>query len=333
MTLKYLANIRSKRGADVIIRCLAVVLAAIRTYAAASSCAVLPTILPGGNPVEARLLAAPVPRVREVIADAMQASAVLLFKVNDQSVAGERTPERIKALGLLAGDEAIRATLTASSQDGAGTRVRVETMRRENKPGVPKHAWSLAVLDQATCLLSLLSLDDPLHRPTLPLAATREVQVPDSMSVTLRARRFFFNTEIKPNLEVPFETAADIVVGDSTAIPKGSLAVASFDGASDVKGFGRGAKGQLRFKHLVLPDGTRLPLRGIVDLQGKSVSKTRLTASAVAIDAALGAASGIAGVASIMGQGFAILAGTAFSAELDGAQTFHVSQGPSLPLR
>jgi len=256
--------------------------------------------------------------VREAVADAMQAGGVLLFKVSDQSVEGERMNERVKVLGLQEGDEAIHATLDPSTQGGeSGTMVRVETLRRANKKGAPKHTWSAAVLEQAACLVTLLSLDDPLHRPTASPADGAEVQVPDSTVLEVRARHFFFNTDVKPNQKIPFETATPLVVNGSVLIPSGLLVVASMDQASDIKELGRGAKGQLSFKYLVLPDGTRLPLRGAVDLQGKNVSnKGALIATGLVVSW---------GVAAVTGLGFAIPAGTTMSVQLDGDQKFRVS--------
>jgi len=135
-------------------RYLALAFAVIRTCTAASPCVALPEILPGGDPVETRFIAAPVARVHEVISDAMQAAGVFLFKNTQESLEGERTAERVGVLRLPRGDELIRALLTPSVQEGkAGTSVRMETLRRGNKQGTPKSAWSAAVLDQAACLV------------------------------------------------------------------------------------------------------------------------------------------------------------------------------------
>ncbi len=301
------------------IRCLALAFVLIRTCAAAPPC-VPQTILPGGNALETRFIAAPLPRVREAVADAMQAGGVLLFKVADQSVEGERADERVKVLGLQSGDEAIHATLNPSTQGGeAGTLLRVETLRRANKKGAPKHTWSDAVLEQAACLVTLLSPDDPLHRPMTSPADGVEVQVPDATTLEVRARHFLFNTDIKPNQKIVFETAAPVVIDGSVIVPSGLLVVASMDQPSDIKELGRGAKGQLRFNYLVLPNGTRLPLRGAVDLQGKFVSKGLIEAAVAPGISPLG------GGLMLPGMGFAIPAGTTMKVQFDGNQKFRVS--------
>jgi hypothetical protein len=146
-----------------------------------------------------------------------------------------------------------------------------------------------------------------------------EVRVPDATTVALRSRHFLF-TNAKPNQMVPFETADDLTVDGSLVIPKGLLAVASIDESSEVKELGGGAKGQLVFKYLVIPDGTRVRLRGAVDLRGKSFNKGALIVATVSLGA---------GPASVTGLGFAIPAGTLFSAEFEGEQKFRVSRTAS----
>ncbi|MBV8821023.1 MAG: hypothetical protein JO022_21875 [Acidobacteriaceae bacterium] len=276
---------------------------------------VLTPITAGADSVSTRLLAAPLPRAREVIADAMQAAGVLIFRETEERVEGERTVERIKALGVPAGDEAVVASLAAVARDGrAETQVRVETLRRNdknNKKGAPKRVWSTAILDEAACLISLLSLDDPLHRPRVTTVGGRELQVADGTSVPVRSRRFFFSTEAKPNQIILFETAGDVIMNGSVVIAAGLPAVASIENASDIKELGGAAKAQIRFRYLVLPDGKRVPLRGSVDLRGKGHNKALLIAGAVTVDGSLATKTGL---------GFAIPAGTLFHTEVDGSQ-------------
>lgn len=289
------------------------------TCPAASPC-VPQTILPGGNALEARFLAAPLPRASEAVADAMQAAGVVLFKVSDRSVAGERAEERVKVMGLQPGDEAVQTTLEPSHQGGeAGTLVRVETRRRDNKKGAPKHTWSAAVLEHAACLVTLLSLDDPGHRPVVPLVDGVEVEIPESTALEVRARHFLFNTDVKPDQKIPFETAAPVVINGSVVIPSGLLVIATMGQASDIKDHFRGARGQLNFQYLVLPDGTRLPLRGTVALAGNDTTKRK--GVLIAEVAWLGV-----GVLAETGLGFAIPAGTTMSVQLDGDRKFRVSR-------
>lgn len=318
MISKCLVNISSKEGVDVAPRYLALAFALVGTCPAAPPC-VPQTILPGGNALETHFLAAPLPRASEAVADAMQAAGIVLFKVSDQYVAGERADERVKVMGLQPGDEAVQATLEASNQGGeTGTLVRVETRRRANKNGAPKHTWSAAVLEHAACLVTLLSLDDPAHRPAVPIVDGVEVEIPESTALEVRARHFLFNTDVKPNQRIPFETATPVVINGSVVIPSGLLAIASMDQASDIKDHFRGARGQLNFRYLVLPDGTRLLLRGTVALAGNDTTKRKGVLIAEVAWAGVG-------VLAETGLGFAIPAGTTMSVQLDGGQKFRVS--------
>jgi len=318
----------SGRVVNASIKCLAILCTAVSAYAATPAC-VPQAISPGGDPVVTRFIAAPLSRTGEVIADAMQATGVLLFKNTEQSVEGERALERVNVLRLPKGDEAIHAKLTPIVQDGkAGAQVRVETLRRGNKKGTPKHAWSTTVLDQAACLVSLLSLDDPLQRPRISPAEGAEIPVADSIAVPVRSRHFFFNTDLKTNQIVPFETAEDVAINESIVIPAGSLVTASMEEVSDIGEFGRGAKGQIRFKYLVLPDGARLALRGIVDLRGKGADLNKLEKTLLVV----GSVATRTDLASGTGSGFAVPAGTLFQAEVDGEQKFRVSRA-TLPMK
>jgi hypothetical protein len=76
----------------------------------------------------------------------------------------------------------------------------------------------------------------------------------------------------------------------------------------------------LIFKYVVLRDGTRLPLRGTVELKGKGAG---------AAAAALGVAFGAARAAAVTGLGYAIPAGTLFSAEVDGEH--EIRAAPAAP--
>jgi hypothetical protein len=95
-------------------------------------------------------------------------------------------------------------------------------------------------------------------------------------------RHFVFSADTQPNHAIPFETSQDVFIDGSIVIPTGSLAVAFMEQASDVKEFGRGAEGQIRFKYVVLPNGTKLPLRGFADFRGKSLHNGLLIAATLA---------------------------------------------------
>jgi len=288
----------------------------------------------GGELVVTRFLAAPLPRAHEILADAMQATGVILYKNTEQSIEGERVAERIKVLHLPAGDEAITATLTPATDNGAsGTQVQIETMRRSFKKGDPKRSWSAAVMNQAVCLLNLLSVDDPWHRPVAPISEGVDVHIPASTPLDVRSRRFFFNTDLKNGQLVPFETAGSVVIDGTTVIPRGSLVGAAMTDVSDSKSFGRAARGHLVFKYVVLPDGTRLPLSGEVDFTGKNTLKkgTAAEAATLATTAVLVYFGGSGPLGDPLlgdpGLGFAVPAGSMTTVHFDGDQKCRASRG------
>lgn len=95
--------------------------------------------------------------------------------------------------------------------------------------------------------------------------------------------------------------------------------MASVGQSSDIGEFGRGAKGDLQFRYLVLPDGTRLPLRGSIDLRGKGSNLNKVEKGLVITSSI---AAGV-DLASGTGSGFAVPAGTLFYAQVDGEQNIH----------
>lgn len=286
---------------------LAIPILALHLAAAEPPGCPLEKIQAGGESVVTRFFAASPVRVREVIADSMQAAGVVLFTNNERGIEGERVNERVLALGVPGGEEALTATVEPATADGArGATVSVETRRRGNKKGAPKQRWSAAVVDHAACLLALLSLDDPAHRPHTQLPDEHEIRFADGVPVVVRARRFTFNTDWKPHQPVYFETTGE---GD---LPAGLCVMAEGGLTSDIKELGEGARGALRFQYVVLPDRSRLPLRGDIALRGHSVSEATVAAAIIAFGA-IGA--------SLTGRGFAIPAGTLFRVQVAGEHT------------
>jgi hypothetical protein len=183
-----------------------------------------------GSVSESSFFAAPVKRVQEVVADAMQAIGVLLFENTPTLVRGERTSPRVKDMRLPSGNEAIYSYLQPAERNGVqGTLVRVETRRSGSKRGTPERFWSAAVLDEANCLLGLLSVEDPVagaiaSQPAPSAAAGQEVAVPRGTPVSLLLRRFLYSSELRINQRVVFEVALEVKVGQRVVIPCGALA-------------------------------------------------------------------------------------------------------------
>ncbi len=241
--------------------------------------------LPAGNVTESRFFAAPVKRVHEVVADAMQAVGVLLFEDTETQVRGERRPSRVSDMGLPHGNEAVAAQIQPAQQDGVrGATVTVLTRRAGSKAGVPKQSWSATVLDEAGCLLGLLSLEAPAARvskagDTASGTEGREVLLPRGTPVSLLIRRFLFSTDLRVNQRVAMEVASDVRVGERIVIPRGAYAAARITSAKDktTGDFGRGAQATMAIEYVSAAGGERVAVSAPGQyIGGKAVRVKRL---------------------------------------------------------
>jgi hypothetical protein len=157
----------------------------------------------------------------------------------DTLARGERSPVRIRDMRLPSGDEAIYSFLRPKEENGIqGTVVQVDTRRAALKRGDPKHAWSVAVLEEANCLMGLLNVEDPSassksNKPVSQAGAKQEILLPSGTPVELSIRRFLYSDELKINLLVILETASEVKVGDRIVVPRGALAMGRVIAASD----------------------------------------------------------------------------------------------------
>jgi hypothetical protein len=209
---------------------------AVPPQAGTAACPAL-EILPGGPVAESRFFAAPVKRIREVVSDAMQAAGVLILEERDSLLRGDRARNRVVDMRLASGDEGIHARILPSVHDGAqGATVTIETVRSGSKQGEPRNNWSAAVLNEAGCLLQLLSVEEPTALSPKEDAAPgigQEVVLPSGTPVSLYMRRFLFSTDMRVNLRVVLEVASDVTVGKQMVIRRGSLALGRITALKD----------------------------------------------------------------------------------------------------
>lgn len=102
------------------------------------------------------------------------------------------------------------------------------------------------------------------------------MRIPNGTASEVRSRHFFFDADVQAGQTIEFETASPLLIDGKTVAPGGLPVVASMDQLSDIEDFRRAAKGELSFKYLVMPDETRVPLQGEVELSGKSTVKQNL---------------------------------------------------------
>ncbi len=284
-----------------------------------SACPVDP-ITANGNPTEKKFFAAPITRVREALADSMQAIGVSLFENSERTLRGERRSPVIRDMRLPPGSEAVAAYLEPAHNDGAeGTLLRVETGRPGGK--YPKRSWSATVIEETGCLLRLLSIVDPnqdrvKRAQRAQGSPAREVILPGGTPVLLRMRRFLHVASMFPGQTVTLEVANDVFLGGDIVIPRGALAIAKFSSVKDIRAFGTRAKATLEFEAVYSVSGGKIPVHAKESFQGGGLEAQRIIVGALNSRV-------------MEGKGFAIRAGTPFSVVTEGEQRIPIYAAPA----
>jgi hypothetical protein len=84
----------------------------------------------------------------------------------------------------------------------------------------------------------------------------------------MRIGRTVSSSDAKQAESVDFETLDDVRVGETTVIPKGSIAIATVTEAVPKRRMARGGKLAMNVDYVRLPNGEKLPLRGVQDGKG-----------------------------------------------------------------
>ncbi len=297
---------------------------------AQQTCPVHP-ITANGNFTETRFFAAPITRVREAVADSMQAIGVSLFENSERILSGERRSPLVRDMRLPPGSEAVAAYLEPARNDGAeGTMLRVVTRRPGGGNDDPKRSWSATVIEETGCLLGLLSVADPMQdrvnraqRAQGPPA--REVVLPTGTPVLLRMRRFMHVASIMQGKRVTLEVANDVVTGGDIVIPRGALALAKFSSVQDIDRMGQGAKAVLEFEAVYSVSGGKIPVRATESFQGGDIEAKRMSFAPFAYFDPTGRQF----YSYLQGKGFAIRAGTPFPVATEGNHRIPIYSAPT----
>jgi hypothetical protein len=86
--------------------------------------------------------------------------------------------------------------------------------------------------------------------------------------VRMKINRTLSSADASAGENVDFETLDDIKVGDQMVIPKGSTAIGTVTEAKAKGHMGKGGKLNVNIDYVRLPDGGKLPLRGVQDVKG-----------------------------------------------------------------
>jgi hypothetical protein len=86
----------------------------------------------------------------------------------------------------------------------------------------------------------------------------------------MRINRTVSSADAQVGENVDFETLDDVKLGDAVVIPQGSTALATITEAVPKRRMARGGKLAMNVDFVRLPNGEKLPLRGVQDVKGNS---------------------------------------------------------------
>lgn len=86
--------------------------------------------------------------------------------------------------------------------------------------------------------------------------------------VRMKINRTVSSADAEAGQNVDFTTLDDVKVGDMVIIPQGSIAMATITEAQAKGHLGKGGKLGMNIDYVRLPDGDKIPLRGIQDVKG-----------------------------------------------------------------
>ncbi|HEY6343390.1 MAG TPA: hypothetical protein VIY49_17985 [Bryobacteraceae bacterium] len=107
-----------------------------------------------------------------------------------------------------------------------------------------------------------------LHAPEILAAADSGVILHEATPVRMRIGRTVSSADAQQGENVDFETLDDIKAGDIVVIPKGSTAIATVTEAVPKRRMARGGKLAMNIDYVRLPNGEKLALRGVQDVNG-----------------------------------------------------------------
>jgi hypothetical protein len=120
---------------------------------------------------------------------------------------------------------------------------------------------------------STLPAPDPLNvRPARDVVAgnssEQEVVLHEGTPVRMRINRTVSSATATEGDNVDFETLDDVKVNGSVVIPAGSSAMGTVTQAMSKRHMGKGGKLDMNIDYVRLPNGDKLPLRGVENLKG-----------------------------------------------------------------
>jgi len=209
-------------------------------------------------------------RVREAVLDALEAMG---FVLDEDSVPSQ--PAQMKHLevrrmnpdlagtgGGAGGERAVVDFDDASENGRSGVSVSMDTKKGIVGRG-RQHNWSVPVLKEAQCLLSMLGHEPlPSEAPVTPsVASASTVVLPDGTLVKLRLYRFINSTEMKQGSQIPFVVMDDVAVDGAVLIRRRAIGHGSITSLENAANYGRQARFRFQADSVRAADGQDVRLR------------------------------------------------------------------------
>lgn len=289
-----------------------------------------------GTKVEDRFLPAPPAHVKTCLLMALPALAAKAHKEGDLSVEAKTDSDLWRSLYIQRKEAGVRGFskgmgamgtfkigLTPRTENGvAGTQVHIEFDKNAFKGHVGSEAQAKPLMDEAACLIKLLSPSDPVQNPRGPevkaaTAEQRAIVLPEGTPLKIVLREFLYSKDIKKKKDqpIPFEVADDVVVDGTTVIRKGALGIGKFIDAKGARGYGRSAELEFVAEKVTAVDGQPVKVAGAVEKSRGA--RPESTAKKLGFPTALGMDTGTETI---------IRAGTSYDVETEGQHTIQAGK-------
>lgn len=244
--------------------------------------------------VQRRFLAGHSLRVREAVVDALQAMG---FVPKEKSVPANllelkhlevrrMNPDIVGTGGGAGGERAVVDFEDTSENDRIGVAVSMDT-KKGFVGRVRQHNWSVPVLDETECLLSLLgNQPSDLGVPDVKTATDGAVTVvlADGVPVKLRLFRFVNSGQVKEGTKLPLIVMEDVVKDGVVLVRRGSAGWGSITGLEKAASYGREARFRFQMDSVRAVDNQDIRLRNGEQGAGKrSAARTAISAASLPI--------------------------------------------------
>lgn len=247
----------------------------------------------GGSAREERFLAATPQHVKACVLRALPVVAAKVSKDEDSRVEAKSDgnllvswQQRNKESGVGGGRRGTGASGTFSieinpgAENGTpGTRLAIEFRKNAFKGHVGSAAQATPLMEEVSCLATILSPSDPVANPRGAVVAlqaeTHEAVLPEGTPIKLLLRDYLYSKQIKKDQPITLEVAEDVVVDGVTLVRRGALGTAKFTDARAGRSHGRAAVLGFEINGVTAVDGQFLAVTGAVEKSRGAQKETK----------------------------------------------------------